>query len=174
MSTTLAALLLAAVTMQLSQADDKLVAAQQEVVQPPTSRRMPKFSWETLPVGWHSSNSSGIWSQKQVDVLARYSIITLEKMQGVDMVVPAATRARKGLYWCQDINNESDLSACMLPGKQVEDQHVLAATAIKKVNPEAVVISYLNSIIQYPWCKCDPFSFTVMQLCPTRTLQLVI
>lgn len=66
---------------------------------------------------------------------------------------PQATRARKGLYWCQDINNESDLSACMLPGKQVEDQHVLAATAIKKVNPDAVVISYLNSIIQYPWCE---------------------
>lgn len=66
---------------------------------------------------------------------------------------PQATRARKGLYWCQNINNESDLSACMLPGKQVEDQHVLAATAIKKVNPEAVVISYLNSIIQYPWCE---------------------
>jgi hypothetical protein len=41
----------------------------------------------------------------------------------------------------------------MLPGKQVEDQHVLAAAAIKKVNPEAVVISYLNSIIQYPWCE---------------------
>jgi hypothetical protein len=144
-------------------------------------RRMPKFSWDTLPVGWHSSNSSGVWAQEQVDVLARYAIITLEKMQGTDLVVPAvrplrlsaaappaiclcctlirlllppqATRARKGLYWCQDINNESDLSACMLPGKQVEDQHVLAATAIKKVNPEAVVISYLNSVIQYPWCE---------------------
>jgi hypothetical protein len=117
------------------------------------TRRMPVFSWDTLPVGWHSSNSSGVWAPEQVEVLARYAIITLEKMQGTDLVVPAATRARKGLYWCQDINNESDLSACMLPGKQVENQHVLAATAIKKVNPEAVVISYLNSVIQYPWCE---------------------
>ena len=119
---------------------------------PPGGRRMPKFSWDTLPVGWHSSNSSGLWAPEQVEVLARYAIITLEKMQGTDLVVPAATRAHKGLYWCQDINNESDLSACMLPGKQVEDQHVIAAAAIKKLNPAAVVISYLNSVIQYPWC----------------------
>ena len=27
--------------------------------------------------------------------------------------------------------------------------HVLQA--IKKVNPDAVVISYLNSVVQYPW-----------------------
>ena len=50
-------------------------------------------------------------------------------MQGVDLVVPEATRARKGLYWCQNINNESDLTACLLPGKQAEDQHVAAAKA---------------------------------------------
>ena len=93
------------------------------------ARRMPKFSWDTLPVGWHSSNTSGTWTQPQVEVLARYAIITLEKMQGVDLVVPEATRARKGLYWCQNINNESDLTACLLPGKQAEDQHVAAAKA---------------------------------------------
>jgi hypothetical protein len=116
-----------------------------------SARRMPKFSWETLPVGWHSSNETGVWAQPQVDILARYAIITLEKMQGVDLVVPEATRARKGLYWCQNINNESDLSACLLPGKQAEDQHIAAAKAIKTVNPDAVVISYLNSVIQYPW-----------------------
>ena len=112
---------------------------------------MPKFSWDTLPVGWHSSNASGVWAAPQVKILARYAIITLEKIQGTDLVVPAATRARKGLYFCQNVEDESDLSACMLPGEQVEDQHVLAAKAIKVQNPDAVVISYLNSVIQYPW-----------------------
>ena len=114
-------------------------------------RRMPKFSWDTLAVGWHSSNASGLWGEDDVKTLSRYSIVTLEKMQGVDFVVPASTLAHKALYFCQDIENEADLSACMMPGKQVEDQHILAAKAIKAHNPDVVVLSYLNSVIQYPW-----------------------
>ena len=115
--------------------------------------RLPEFSWATLPVGWHSSNSSGVWSPEDTRVLSKYAIITLEKMQGIDTVVPAATRARKGLYWCQNINNESDLSACQIPTalRGTDDQHRDAAKAIKSFNPRAVVLSYLNSVIQYPW-----------------------
>ena len=30
--------------------------------------RMPVFSWDTLPVGWHSCNTSGVWSHDQVGV----------------------------------------------------------------------------------------------------------
>ena len=112
------------------------------------ARRMPRFSWDTLPVGWHSSNASGVWSGAQLKELARYAIITLEKDQGVDKVVPPATIQRKGMYWCQSIVDESDLSACLLPNKQAEDQHVKAAKAIKALNPDAVVLSYLNSVIQ--------------------------
>ena len=74
----------------------QLIPQQIVALQPPAggggsggARRMPAFSWDTLPVGWHSSNSSGVWTQEQVEVLARYAIITLEKMQGVDLVVPA-------------------------------------------------------------------------------------
>lgn len=117
----------------------------------PMPSRMPRFSWETLPVGWHSSNASGLWADPDIKTLSRYAIVTLEKDQGTDLVVPPATLARKGMYWCQNIEDESDLSACMMPGAQAEDQHILAATAIKKHNPEVVVLSYLNSVIQYPW-----------------------
>ena len=68
-----------------------LIPQQSVAVQPPAdgARKLPAFSWDTLPVGWHSSNSSGVWAKEQVEVLARYAIITLEKMQGTDLVVPA-------------------------------------------------------------------------------------
>lgn len=128
-----------------------LLVMQVGVAEMTPPRRMPHFSWETLPVGWHSSNASGVWSEAEIKTLSRYAIITLEKDQGTDLVVPPSTLARKGMYWCQSIDDESDLSACMIPGAQAEDQHMLAATAIKKHNPNAVVLSYLNSVIQYPW-----------------------
>jgi hypothetical protein len=68
------------------------------------ARKMPAFSWDTLPVGWHSSNSSGVWAKEQVEVLARYAIITLEKMQGTDLVVPAVR--------CSAVVCSSSSSAC--------------------------------------------------------------
>ena len=39
----------------------------------------PPFSWATLPVVWHSANSSGVWSDDQVATLAKYSMVTVEK-----------------------------------------------------------------------------------------------
>ena len=36
----------------------------------------------------------------------------------------------------------------MLPGRGAEQEHIAAAKAIKALNPAAVVVSYLNSIIQ--------------------------
>eukprot|EP01044_Picomonas_judraskeda_P043114 COSAG03_NODE_22517_length_290_cov_0.764398_1_plen_87_part_01 len=64
----------------------------------PMPSRMPRFSWETLPVGWHSSNASGLWADPDIKTLSRYAIVTLEKDQGTDLVVPPATLARKGMY----------------------------------------------------------------------------
>ena len=38
--------------------------------------RMPAFSWETLPVAWHSGNSSGRYTDEQIKELARYSMVS--------------------------------------------------------------------------------------------------
>eukprot|EP01047_Picozoa_sp_COSAG01_P025244 COSAG01_NODE_1586_length_9810_cov_3.655442_4_plen_100_part_00 len=89
-----------------------LIPQQLVALQPPAgggggaggARKMPAFSWDTLPVGWHSSNSSGVWAKEQVEVLARYAIITLEKMQGTDLVVPAVR--------CSAVVCSSSSSAC--------------------------------------------------------------
>ena len=46
---------------------------------------MPRFSWDTLPVIFHSSNSTapnGMYSPEALKVLAKYSVVTIEKYQG--------------------------------------------------------------------------------------------
>ena len=46
---------------------------------------MPRFSWDTLPVIFHSSNSTapdGMYSPESLEILAKYAVVTIEKYQG--------------------------------------------------------------------------------------------
>ena len=39
----------------------------------------PKFSWDTLPVFFHSANASGPWNNAAIKAIARYPMATFEK-----------------------------------------------------------------------------------------------
>jgi hypothetical protein len=136
----------------------------------------PAFSWDTLPVAWHSSNTSGVWTDMQTHILAKYAMVTLEKMQGLNYVVPANTlhsrcpRDPWCLYSCQNV---TDLSRCMItatgpgPVVGVEEQMIAAGKAIKLINPKVVRITGWSLV--FIWhvrvtcfhlaCPCDSFSF---------------
>ena len=48
---------------------------------------MPRFSWDTLPVSFHCSNSSapiGMYSPESLQILAKFAIVTIDKYQGMD------------------------------------------------------------------------------------------
>ena len=77
---------------------------------------LPQFSWDTLPVFFHSSNTSGPYSADAIRVIAKYSMATIEKWQGYD------------------VNNVDD-----------EDEMVLAMKAIKQANPKVATYFYMNS-----------------------------
>ena len=111
---------------------------------------IPAFSWDTLPVAFHSSASGGPFSAPQIKELARYSMVTIEKFQDLTAVVPASTLAQpyaEGLFECQ---NGSDLGRC---GCCAEDEIVATARAIKAINPRVLTIAYMNSQISYPWYR---------------------
>lgn len=122
---------------------------------PPRVQReaiVPAFSWDTLPVAFHSSASGKPFSAPQIKELARYSMVTIEKFQDLAAVAPASTLTRPysdpgGLFECQ---NGSDLGCC---GCCAEDEIVAAARAIKAVNPHVVTIAYMNAQISYPWYR---------------------
>ena len=86
---------------------------------------LPQFSWDTLPVFFHSSNTSGPYSADAIRVIAKYSMVTIEKWQG--------------LY----VQNVDD-----------EDEMVLAMKAIKQANPKVTTYFYMNSYRDRPEMTC--------------------
>ena len=115
---------------------------------------MPRFSWATLSVAYHPSNSTGHYTPEQLRTLAaRFAMVTLEKWTGVDAYVPSATLAAPsyespgGLYGCQRGSNLSRCGCC------AEDAIVTAAAAIKRIDPSVMTVAYLNFQIAYPWYR---------------------
>lgn len=103
--------------------------------------RFPSFSWDTLPVAWHSAKASN-FTDEELHTLARYATVTFEKTQGSG-AFPYGDK--HGMMVCQ---NGTDLSQC---GCCEEDYMVSAAKALKAIRDEVHVFSYTNSIIAYPW-----------------------
>ena len=64
--------------------------------QAPRSRRyqMPPFSWETLPVSFHSCNSSGSYTDEQIKILAKYGSIGIEKSQELNNLLAPGSAGR--------------------------------------------------------------------------------
>ena len=105
---------------------------------------MPRFSWNTLPVAFHSSNVSapiGMYNTESLNILARYSMVTIEKWQGMNGLFP-----NNSFNWlnCQ---NGTDVTNC---GCCTEDNIVEVGKAIKEVDPTTLVIGYHHSYIGYP------------------------
>ena len=109
-----------------------------------TNGQMPRFSWDTLPVAYHGSNTTapiGMYNPESLKALAKFSIVTLEKYQGVNgMTGPDGER------W-DDCQNETDVSKC---GCCTEDNIVAAAIEIKKIDPTTMVIGYWHANKEYP------------------------
>lgn len=82
---------------------------------------LPNFSWDTLPVFFHSSNSSGPYSSEALKVIAKYPMVTIEKWMGYD------------------VKTSDD-----------EDEMVLAMKAVKEVNPNVATYFYMNSFKDRP------------------------
>jgi len=88
---------------------------------------MPRFSWNTLPVAFHSSNVSapiGMYNAESLNILARYSMVTIEKWQGMNGLFP-----NNSFNWlnCQ---NGTDVTNC---GCCTEDNIVEVGRPLKKL-----------------------------------------
>ena len=82
---------------------------------------LPQFSWDTLPVFFHSANTSGPYSADAIHVIAKYPMVTIEKWQGYDMLTV-----------------------------DDEDEMVLAMKAIKQANPKVATYFYMSSFTALP------------------------
>ena len=71
-----------------------------------TNAALPPFSWDTLPVFYHSSNQSGDFSRDALGTIAKFSMVTIEKWQAYEV-----------------------------KGVDDEDAMVIAMRDVKKMNP---------------------------------------
>lgn len=101
---------------------------------------MPDFSWESLPVAFHSSNPGGPYSDDQIQNLSKFATVTFEKWQGVHNY-PAA-----GYNW-ENCQNGTDVSKC---GCCIEDEMAGMGKRLKVLKPSVMVFEYLNSQQVYP------------------------
>ena len=73
----------------------------------PSWAALPQFSWDTLPVFFHSSNISGPYNEKALQIIAKFQMATIEKWMGYSVM------------------NVDD-----------QDEMVQAMRSLKKVNPK--------------------------------------
>ena len=88
----------------------------------------PKHSWDTLGTMSfvHTCNESGLFSEKALDTLTRFPMVTVEKGQGFNAPCP--------------------------PGKSApcaEDKIIAQLAAVKKRNSSVATIFYMNSVLSW-------------------------
>lgn len=77
---------------------------------------LPRFSWDTLPVFFHSSNGSGLYTPDAIRAISRYSMVTVAQGQG---------------HLVKTVDDE--------------DAMVIFLRAVKKANPNTATYYYFNS-----------------------------
>lgn len=91
-----------------------------------TAAVSPRFSWDTLPVFFHSSNTSGPWSDAAAQQIARFAMATNEKSH-----------------------------AMKLPGGGTQSEEIAGPAACRQVdkasNGSTNTFFYLNSVIDWPF-----------------------
>lgn len=88
---------------------------------------MPRFSWDTIPVFFHSSNSTGPFTDAAIKFMAKYPMVTVEKFQGP----------------CGNAKGAS-------PACHQEALIINELRRIKEVNSNVSTIFYYNSVLDFP------------------------
>jgi hypothetical protein len=103
--------------------------------------RALRFSWDTLPVFAHGSNSTGPVNKGAIELLARFSVVTIEKFQG------------------ECANSGS-------PGPQCQQEAAITDVLqrVRMINPDVTTLFYYNSVINFKQYAWDGDGFPQAQL----------
>eukprot|EP00039_Didymoeca_costata_P028493 m.21213 g.21213 ORF g.21213 m.21213 type:complete len:398 (-) comp7079_c0_seq2:77-1270(-) len=96
-----------------------------------TTCKFPQHSWDTVPVSFHSAqqltDSSGGFSQDNLDIISKFPLVTIEKWQGVK----AEDSSNKSVFLWE------------------EDAMIKAAKQIKAINENISVIVWFDTMLIY-------------------------
>ena len=85
------------------------------------SAKLPPFSWDTLPVFFHSCNVTGLYSEESIKTIAKFDMVTIEKSQ-----------------------------SHLVPGVDDEDEMMHVMKMVKEINPNVATYFYMNSFKDIP------------------------
>eukprot|EP00038_Savillea_parva_P010202 m.188582 g.188582 ORF g.188582 m.188582 type:complete len:501 (+) comp17487_c0_seq1:41-1543(+) len=88
--------------------------------------RAPRFSWDTIPIFIHSSNSSGSVNDDAIALMAKFPLVTIEKFQGTCANSPGVG-----------------------PQCHQEDAIIDVLKRVRQVNPNATTIFYYNTVLNF-------------------------
>jgi len=86
----------------------------------------PRFSWDTVPVFYHSCNFTGPYTDEAVKIMAKFPMVTIEKGQGV-----------------QDPDDS----------RYAEDKIIDTLRRVKAIDSNISTIFYYNSVLDWPFYK---------------------
>ncbi|KAJ9448857.1 hypothetical protein DIPPA_10058 [Diplonema papillatum] len=86
---------------------------------------MPVFSWDTVPVFIHMCDPEGPFNTSELEYLAKFPMVTVEKGQGINA------------------------TAQPYAGYPEEEKILQALQAVKEINDKVVTIFYYNSILDW-------------------------
>ena len=84
-----------------------------------SSIHYPTFSWDTVPVFWQGCNVSGAFNDTALDALEKFSMVVIEKGQGMNGTIPG--------WYAEDYQNE-------------------AAKQVKQRNKNIELVWYVDSV----------------------------
>ena len=80
------------------------------------SAKLPMFSWDTLPVFFHSANESGLYSEESLRVIAKFQMVTIDKWQSF-----------------------------LDPGANDDDDMIRTMKMVKEMNPNIATYFYMSA-----------------------------
>ena len=83
--------------------------------------KLPMFSWDTLPVYFHSSNASGPYTEESLKTIAKFQMVTIEKWQSY-----------------------------LVPGVDDEDAMMHFMKKVKDINPNTATYFYMGAFADLP------------------------
>ena len=84
-----------------------------------SSTALPQFSWDTMPVFFHSCNTSGQYNDESVKIIAKFQMATVEKSMGRDLANEDVMATYEFLPTC--LTNDK---ICGIGSKEAEQKHV--------------------------------------------------
>ena len=115
----------------------------------------PRFSFDTMPVFFHSSNASGPINEEAIRLMARFPMV-VRALVHIPRATPAPAVSRERACRAQTVEKfqgPCGNSVSASPACDQEAQIIEPLRAVKAIDPNISTVFYYNSVLDFPQYK---------------------